>query len=158
MAILLFFLPQFVWILSKSFFRNFFIFGWWQRFQTKKPFWNSQTYTSSKWGKEPTRCVGQSSYRQREQKDASTHQYPSRRALCKQVLACDKVCNLWSYTFLLTMSQLFTCGLKSKETISFFPSNFCNVCLRFWAVSFLFQKHLFFRSPRSFLCFKIDIT
>ena len=57
--------------------------------------------------------------------------------------SCGSLCKVKNCATLFIMSQLFICGLKTKDSFLFSPQ-FFTFRLKFWAISFLFQQYLLF--------------
>ena len=122
LSMLLFFLAQSVWKVSKKFCRNFFIFekknafkpkfvGWWHLKMFEK-----ETIT-------PTRSVEIPSL-QATQTKRSLEQTTVLEGgkLSRTGSSCGSLCKVKNCATLFIMSQLFICGLKTKDSFLFFPS------------------------------------
>ena len=139
------FLAQSVWKVSKKFCRNFFIFekknafkpkfvGWWHLLKM----FEKETIT-------PTRSVEIPSL-QATQTKRSLEQTTVLEGgkLSRTGSSCGSLCKVKNCATLFIMSQLFICGLKTKDSLLFFPPQFFTFRLKFWAISFLFQQYLLF--------------
>ena len=118
-----YFLAQSVWKVSKKFCRNFFIFekknafkpkfvGWWHLLKM----FEKETIT-------PTRSVEIPSL-QATQTKRSLEQTTVLEGgkLSRTGSSCGSLCKVKNCATLFIMSQLFICGLKTKDSFLFFPS------------------------------------